>query len=147
MATDKIKIELKNDLSELDRLCLKLTDFGKTFNLPKKSVFQICLVMEEICSNIISYGYKDKNVHWIQVMIQLKNKMLEFQIEDDGIPFNPVETEKPDLTCPLDQREEGGLGCHLVKNIMDHVIYKRVNNKNILTVKKILVNSDLEKAP
>ena len=54
----------------------------------------------------------------------------------DGIPFNPLETAAPDVSDDLDSINIGGLGIHLVKNMMDDVYYQRVEGKNKLIMKK-----------
>ena len=59
-------------------------------------------------------------------------------MEDCGIPFNPVEAEAPDLQSGLEERAIGGMGIHIVKNIMDDIKYERKGDKNILTLTKRL---------
>jgi anti-sigma regulatory factor (Ser/Thr protein kinase) len=59
-------------------------------------------------------------------------------ITDDGIPFNPVTAEAPDITLPLHERDLGGLGIHLVKSMFDEVAYHRKVDHNVITVKKKL---------
>ena len=61
---------------------------------------------------------------------------LEF--EDRGIEYNPLSTAEPDMTRPVEDRELGGLGIFIVKNIMDSMGYRRVGDKNVLTIKKKL---------
>lgn len=134
MPKDKISLEIKNDLSELEELCQTLEDFGVSLGLSKKTLFQMKLVMEEVFTNIISYGFKDETVHLIRITISHENGMLKLRTEDDGIPFNPTEVEAPDLSCPIEDREVGGLGCYLTKRLMDNIEYKRIDNKNILTL-------------
>ena len=136
MNTNKLVIEIKNDLNELDYLCQKLEEFGKSLGLSKKVFFHIILAIDEVCTNIITYGYKDKSEHNILLNISRENGLLIVSIEDDGIPFNPTEAKTPDLTCPIEERDVGGLGCYLVNNLMDDVVYERIDNKNILTFKK-----------
>jgi serine/threonine-protein kinase RsbW len=58
------------------------------------------------------------------------------RIEDDGIPFDPVLTEAPDLECRIEDCKIGGLGIHLIKKLMDEIRYERVNDVNILYLKK-----------
>ena len=136
MAEQKKEIVFKNDLAELEKLCQRIREFGKSLNIPEKSIFQVCLAIEEICANIISHGFNDNFVHWIKVTIGHKRGNMELRVEDDGIPFNPIEAEAPDLSCPIERRKEGGLGCYLINNLMDSVDYKRLDKKNILIVNK-----------
>ena len=136
MNHDKISLEFKNILTELDRLREDLESIGKSFGMSKKGIFQTNLALEEIFTNIVSYGYRDKEAHWIKITIWDQNGMLNICVEDDGIPFNPVEEDIPDLNCPIEDRRIGGLGCHFMRTIMDDVHYKRVGDKNVLTMKK-----------
>ena len=57
-------------------------------------------------------------------------------MEDDGIPFNPLSIKKPDISCPIENREPGGLGFYLVRQYMDDIAYFRSPNKNHLVMKK-----------
>jgi anti-sigma regulatory factor (Ser/Thr protein kinase) len=40
------------------------------------------------------------------------------------------------VTAPLEEREVGGLGVMLVKQLMDDVRYARLDGKNVLTIRK-----------
>ncbi len=64
------------------------------------------------------------------------NNNYNFIFEDEGIPFNPLEKENPDISLSASKREVGGLGIFLTKEIMDDIKYKYENNKNILTILK-----------
>ena len=138
MNQEKISLEFKNILSELDHLRETVESLGKSFSVSKKGIFQINLALEEVFTNIVSYGYRDKAAHWIKITIWHQNGMLNICVEDDGIPFNPLEGETPDLKCPIEDRPIGGLGCHFMKCFMDDVHYKRKDDKNVLTMKKSL---------
>lgn len=141
MAKNKITFKLKNKLSELDTLCQNLERFGESIGLSPKFIFETNLALDELFTNIISYGYSDKKVHTITVEISLQNNELLFRIEDDGLPFNPTEVEEPDLGCSIEECKIGGLGIHLAKNLMDEVCYQRCKEKNILTLKKNIQES------
>ena len=136
MAKNKVSFKLKSNLSELDVLCQNLEKFGQSIGLSKKCIFEANLALDELFTNIISYGFDDKNEHTIKVTITLQNENLIFNIEDDGIPFNPTKVETPDLECTIEECKIGGLGIHLAKNLMDEVCYQRCKDKNILTLKK-----------
>jgi serine/threonine-protein kinase RsbW len=138
MTGGKVSFELRNSLSELDKVRRSLEEFGESLGLSKKCIFQINLAMEEVFSNIVSYGYTDNAEHWVTVTIWHENEAMFLRIEDDGIPFNPCEVEVPDLECSLEERQIGGLGCHLMRSVMDDIVYERRGNKNVLTMKKTI---------
>lgn len=145
MAKNKVSFKLKSNLSELDSLCQNLEKFGQSLGLSKKCIFEANLALDELFTNIISYGFDDKNEHMIKITISLQNDELVFQIEDDGIPFNPTKVETPDLECTIEECKIGGLGIHLAKNLMDEVCYQRCNRKNILTLKKNVTETQAQK--
>ena len=145
MAKNKVSFKLKSNLSELDALCQKLEKFGQSMGLSQKCIFEANLALDELFTNIISYGFDDKNEHTIRITISLQNDELVFNIEDDGMPFNPTEVESPDLECTIEECRIGGLGIHLAKNLMDEVCYQRCNDKNILTLRKNIKNTEPQK--
>ena len=68
----------------------------------------------------------------------IEKKGLRIKIIDNGFPFNPLLKEEPDLNVSIEEREIGGLGIFLVKNVMDKIDYKRENKKNIIILEKYL---------
>ncbi len=128
--------ELKNNLVELDRLCQNCESVGKSIGMSKKLIFEMNLALDELFTNIISYGFKDDKEHIIKIDISADKNELLMRIEDDGIPFNPITAEEPDLEYRIEECKIGGLGIHLIKELMDEVRYERVNDANILYLKK-----------
>ena len=130
--------KLRSDLAELDTLSKHVQKFGSSIGLSKKFLFEINLALDELFTNIISYGYQDDQDHLIEITITPLNNTLELCIEDDGVPFNLIDVADPDLPCDIESCKIGGLGIHLIKNLMDEVCYKRTEGKNKLTLKKEL---------
>ena len=87
-------------------------------------------------NNIISYGYADEEQHEISVEVDYNDDELTATIKDDGIPFNPFKGEDPDISLSVEDREIGGLGIHLVKQMMDEVSYTRATDMNIVRLVK-----------
>ena len=143
MKADGVSLKLRNSLSELDTLCQKLQHFGEEVGLSAKALFQVCLALEEIVGNIISYGYTDDAVHWIHVGISHEQGILVIRLEDDGVPFNPLWAQEPDCECPVEERKVGHLGIHLCKKVMDEMIYERSGDKNVLILKKGLEDIEM----
>jgi serine/threonine-protein kinase RsbW len=136
MVNTQITFELKNRFSELDTLGEKLDQFCSQLGLTNKCLCEINLALEELFTNIISYGYDDEAEHWVKFTLSYQNGTIRMEVEDDGIPFNPIEAEEPDIKCPLEERKIGGLGIHLMKKIMDEIIHRRNGDKNVLILKK-----------
>jgi len=138
MATKEYSFELKSSLDDLDKLCQSLETFGKKFGLSKKLIFEINLALDELFTNIISYGFKDNQEHIIKVTLTPQNDELCLCIEDEGKPFNPIDFETPDVSCSVEECKIGGLGIHIMKKLMDEVCYERCGGKNVLNLKKKL---------
>lgn len=142
MAKKKYSFELKSRLSELDNLCLNLEKLGKKIGLSKKLIFEINLALDELFTNIISYGFHDEDEHNIKVTITPLKEEICLSIEDDGVPFNPIEFEAPDVAGTVDNCKVGGLGIHIMRKLMDDICYERCGDKNVLTLKKNLAQDE-----
>jgi len=134
--SDTLEIKLNNQLSELDRFSQTLSEFGQRHGLPSKVIHDLNLALEEILTNIISYGYTDNRQHEIRVSLSVQPGEVRAEVQDDGQPFNPLEAPEPDTTKPLEERAVGGLGIHIVRKITDGLEYKRQGERNFLTIKK-----------
>lgn len=129
-------LNLKNRIEELQVLNEFIQDFTKTHLIDEQTVYTVNLSLEEIFTNIVRYGYKNHQPHDIVIHFSCRGKTLSISIEDDGIPFNPFDIPEPDTHIPLQDRQIGGLGIHLVKSLVDRISYERKNNKNRLTIEK-----------
>ena len=103
---------------------------------PSKIKNKILIVVDEIFSNIARYAYQPESGS-VTVRITVEDDIC-IEFEDGGIAYNPLDAEIPEITLSAEEREIGGLGIFMVKNIMDSITYRRDGNKNILTVKKNL---------
>lgn len=108
------------------------------YNCSPKAEMQIELAIEEIFVNIAHYAYKPEGNATIRCGVDGALQQVTIQFLDDGIPYNPLEKDDPDVTLEADGRDIGGLGVFLVKRTMDDVDYQYLDRKNILTIKKSL---------
>jgi serine/threonine-protein kinase RsbW len=136
MANGPYTFELKSNLSELDILCERLESICQSLNLSQKCKFEINLALDELFTNIISYGFDDNEEHVIEITIDLEPDRVVLRVEDDGIPFNPVEASEPEVACSVENCKIGGLGIHLIRNLMDEICYRRCGDRNVLILKK-----------
>ena len=103
---------------------------------PPELHFKVKLVVEEIGLNIINHGYDGNGSGEIEIGFDLGADFLTINIVDEGKAFDPLtESPDPDTSAELEDRPIGGLGVHLVKEMMDEVSYKREGNRNQLTLK------------
>ena len=99
--------------------------------------FKIRLSIEEAVENVVRYAY-DGGLGWIEVGTDLdpEGVMLTILLKDAGVPFNPLEKPDPDITLSAEDRQIGGLGIFLCKQLMDHIYYKYEDGCNVLIMKK-----------
>lgn len=131
-----MKFTLKNKISELNKLAEELQKFSSGNNLSNEVLFDINLALDELVTNIISYGFDDNDEHLIFITILRNENSIEILLEDEGKEFNPLEQETPDLGKPIEEREIGGLGIYFVRKKMNEIIYSRNGDKNILKLVK-----------
>ena len=114
-------------------------DLLDEIDCPMKSKIQIHIVIDEIFGNICHYAYKD-SVGAVTVRVESGNtpKAVFLTFTDNGIPYNPLDTEDPDITSSSEERKIGGLGIYLVKKNMDEMKYEYVNQQNRLWMEKRL---------
>jgi len=138
MESHRYSFELKNDLSGLKALCKHLNKFGRLTGLSEACITDVNICLDELFTNIVSYGFDDDLEHIIRFTIDLDNRVLTLTIEDEGIPFNPLEKKAPEVPVDLIDVRIGGLGIHIVRKLMDDIRYKRKQGKNKLTMKKFI---------
>jgi sigma-B regulation protein RsbU (phosphoserine phosphatase) len=125
---------MKNDLGAVGGVLGEFEAFAQQSGIPDQARKRVKVAFDELLNNIVSYGFPDGGEHEIEVMVDLLDERLMISITDDGVPFNPFQLESPELESSLEDREVGGLGIHLVRNLMDEVSYKRGVDKNIVTL-------------
>jgi len=136
MVSQEYKFELKNYLSELKALHQHLNDWGGDIGLPAVSILRINICLDELFTNIVSYGFDDDLEHIIIFTLSGDNNLVVINIEDNGIPFNPLEKIDPDFPDNVESANIGGLGIHIIRKLMDNVSYERKQGKNKLTMRK-----------
>ncbi len=106
---------------------------------PSYRLEEIAVCVEEIFVNIASYAYPrnkfPKNLFqkgMVAISVQIEAGRIRILFQDSGIPYNPTQTKAPDITSPAEERDIGGLGIYMVKNMTDRLEYRFQNNQNCL---------------
>ena len=134
--TENKHFVIQNQIEQLSSLAEKIEELAEKWELSQALAMNINLVIEEALSNIIFYAFTDTGIHEIRISVSLTNKRFTIKITDDGIPFNPLLQQLPDINLPAEERPVGGLGIFLISQIMDEMNYSRQKNQNILTLNK-----------
>ena len=136
MHEGSITIQVAADVREIERLNKLVRQFGELHDVPSRTLYAVNLALDELVTNVMLYGFEAPEGRQITVKIATSNGELVASVQDDGKSFNPLEAKSPNLDAPLEERDLGGLGIHLVRSLMDQVSYAREGDKNVLTVKK-----------
>lgn len=132
------EITIDNQLDEVTRIAQFIEELGMSLHLPSSITMSINLAIEEAISNIIHYGYPEKRDSEITLITSVSPGLLTARIIDDGISFDPTNTdnEVSENTQSLEQRLIQGLGLFLIRRTMDEVKYHSVDNHNELILTK-----------
>jgi sigma-B regulation protein RsbU (phosphoserine phosphatase) len=134
----KMELTVPNQLSENARVKEHFDTFAEHYGIPNPIRLKMHVVIDELLMNIISYAYPDDDRHDICIKVELSADRIKVSMVDDGVPFNPLGIETPDTELSLEERKIGGLGIHLIRQMMDRVSYQRRIDKNVISVVKLL---------
>lgn len=106
---------------------------------PMKAQMQINIAIDELFSNIAHYSYNPE-IGQATVRVEVMENPLAVSITfiDNGVPYDPLSKEDPDLTLSAEERKIGGLGIYMVKKSMDEITYEYKDGQNILSIKKCI---------
>ena len=113
-----------------------MSQFCKEHELSSEVEGDLSLAVEEILVNVIRYGHPEGGQHEIMVRLSIEQDCVIAVVEDDGLPFNPLEAPAPDLDSPIETRPIGGLGIHLFRHATDGLEYRRNQGRNRLVIRK-----------
>lgn len=131
-------LTLPANLDALEQISQYVLTIAAAANLDQRATYKLRLAVDEIATNIVSYGYHSAPGEGdISLAAEMDEHQLTFCLEDTGIPYDPLSQDVPtDLEQNLDQRKIGGLGVYLAIRSVDKFIYERLGdrNRNILII-------------
>ena len=127
--------KVPNQISALDDISQALDEFSEKASIQMKLKLQLNLVLEELITNTIKFGYDDNQEHYIDIEIHHNSTTIQVKITDDAGPFNILEYDsKLELEKPADERSIGGVGIHLIRTIMDDISYQRESGLSLIHI-------------
>ena len=132
----KETLTLKNDVREVTKFSTFMKSVLEKLNIEKSLAQKLRLAVEEAVVNVIDYAYPAEQTGDIEVSIMSDGKSLKTVIKDSGVAFDPTKKEKADTSLSVEDRQIGGLGILLVRELMDSINYERMEGKNVLTLVK-----------
>lgn len=131
-------IVLANEISEVSKLNDFIEEMGREFAIAPDVLFNLNLVLEEAVVNVINYAYPKEEHEFIYLSASMHEGSIVLVLTDTGKAFDPTAAPEADITLSADERQIGGLGIFLIRQIMNEVKYERIDGKNILTLEKKL---------
>ena len=131
-------LTLTNDLKRVPRLNTFIDEVCEANGFDMAATMQINLAIEEAVVNVMNYAYPEGTKGDITIETKANDSEIYFIISDTGKPFDPTAKADVDITLNAEERSIGGLGIHLIRQIMDNMNYERADGHNILTLIKKL---------
>jgi serine/threonine-protein kinase RsbW len=103
--------------------------------LSEDQVFDIQMAVDEACTNAMEHAYDGQPDGQVRVCCYVERDEFVVRVTDYGRSFDPATIAPPDLSVPLEERQIGGLGLFLMKQLMDRVEYRadeKVGNQMVM---------------
>lgn len=133
LSEGELKLEIENQISELEGLHAALSQFLREHGAPHKAAYAVNLAIDELVVNVIRYAYVDDDTHLINIELAIEGEQIILRIADDGRPFDP--RKGPALDLHAADREVAGLGLLLVLEMVDVLKYRRIDEMNQVEVR------------
>ena len=126
-------VTVPNDLAALETLTASLQQHADAEKFSEAVAHRLSVIVEELFVNFVHHGGAADGQ--FEVKIERTDAGLQLRIADDGVPFNPLESERVDTAANLEDRDVGGLGLHLVRQFADNVAYNRIDDRNVVEIR------------
>jgi serine/threonine-protein kinase RsbW len=130
------RLNIQVDVGAMRQVRGFVAEFVSNHALAPEEQARILIVLEELITNVAKYGYRNRSAGTAEVALDIDATHLTIDFSDDGDPFDPLDTPPPDLDAPLEERNPGGLGIHIVKALADEVRYSRLEARNVIRFKR-----------
>lgn len=127
--------QYRSEIHEIPKIRKDMGMLEDAWTIPKSKMRQILVIVEELFSNIVRFAYQDELEHAIEIRMSRIEDIIEIEIIDDGIAFNPLEYCVDPLRDPA-RVESGGMGLTLVQTFSNKMSYQRLGAKNQLKIEK-----------
>ena len=132
------ELTIDNSLSHVPEVNDFVKSFGDELKLEEKDTQNLKLAIEEAVVNVINYAYPTGETGDINIEATATATSIKFKIIDSGVAFAPTDAPDVDTSLTAEERQIGGLGIFLVRQLMDTINYERIEGKNVLTLTKKL---------
>ena len=127
---------LNGGFGELERIAGRVAQFCRAHALDTQLEYDINLVLEELFINAVKYGGCLDKPDAVHIRLALSNGSIRVEFSDRGAPFDPSVAPVPNIDAPLEERRPGGLGIHLVRQLMGDLVYQRSGEWNRIAMNR-----------
>ena len=134
------RLTIASEPGEVARVNAAFTAFAEAHAVPAAIRRSLNVALDELLHNTIVHGFAGRQGGGgaVTIAVELLPDRLTVTLTDDGQPFNPFVTAAPDTARSVEERPVGGLGIHLVRQLMDEVHYHRRGGRNVVVLVKRL---------
>ena len=136
--SDQSNISLEARLENIARLQAFVRTFCSDNAVDGEVAHSFTLAFEELMANVVNHGQVGDRRHRVDITLSLRDGSLVGSFMDDGAPFNPLNAPMPNLSARIEDRRVGGLGLHLIREMMDDVSYARETDRNHLVMSRVI---------
>jgi sigma-B regulation protein RsbU (phosphoserine phosphatase) len=134
-AVGALELTIPAELDQITGVLEAVQAYAENAGLAAGIGQKLSIILDELLNNSISYGFEEPAGHEIDVHLHADPGQLTLKVSDDGIPFNPFSLARPDTSLGIEDRQVGGLGVLLVKEMTDSQGYQRLSDRNVITLK------------
>lgn len=132
------RMPIEGQLSEVARVAAAFAAFATEQRVPPEVRRSLQVVLDDLLANVVLHGLAGRPDGEAVVDVALTGDTLTLTISDNGPPFDPFARAAPDTTLSIEERQIGGLGIHLVRQMMDEFSYARREDRNVTVLSKRL---------
>ncbi len=129
-------LTLKNNIREVSKFSTFIKAFLEKLDIEKSLSRELRLAVEESVVNVIEYAYPAGSEGDVEIRLMSDGQQLKVMITDSGVAFDPTAQERVDVSLSAEERQVGGLGIYLIRELMDAINYERIDGQNVLTLTK-----------
>ena len=135
--TSEFRLSVSSDMKNLAVIADFVTAVAEKLGLDEDETFALQMAIDEACSNVMEHAYRGRVDGEVSLRVQAVDDEVVITIHDQGEPFDPHSVPRPDISAPLHERHNGGLGLYLMEKLMDSVEWKFDPERgNTLTMRK-----------
>lgn len=121
---EDLELTVESDLNNLAQIGEFVTRAALCLGLDGQQAFEVQMATDEACTNIVEHAYGIGVAGEINIRCTLEGEDFVVALRDHGRSFDPEQVAEPNLACPLEERQIGGLGLYFMRKLMDRIVFR-----------------------